>query len=220
MQNSAMMPTEANNILRTLDKMDREGQTPPENFIASLSAKYWDGDPEWRSLWNSIQNYSISSSAILSRGGAARVSLVKFLQEHLGDPGNMSATIREAVQIDLSSIVSLVKQSNQDWKTLTGRDENIPGLGEVPLASLKSYMLMNPYKNTFPADAPLPQGMLGQVHPDPNNLPSWWKPYMNFEPMSIKDFDEIENIYNNLPPNSPKRRAIIDKLRERGVAVF
>jgi hypothetical protein len=220
MQNSAMMPTEANNILRLLDQANRDDKTPPENFFASLSAKYWDGDPYWTELWNAIQNYSISSSSILSRSGAARVTLVKTLQEHIGDPRLMSATIRGAVQIGLSSIVALVKQHNQDWKTLTGRDENIPGLGDVPLASLKSYMLMNPYTNRFPEDSPLPQAMLGQAHPDPDNLPSWWQPFMNFVPMSIKEFDDIESIYNKLPPNSPQRRAIVNKLRERGIQVF
>jgi hypothetical protein len=40
MQNSAMMPTEANNILRLLDQANRDDKTPPENFFASLSAKY------------------------------------------------------------------------------------------------------------------------------------------------------------------------------------
>ena len=33
-------------------------------------------------------------------------------------------------------------------------------------------------------------------------------------------FDDIESIYNKLPPNSPQRRAIVNKLRERGIQVF
>jgi hypothetical protein len=107
----------------------KEGETYPRAVLNQLIDNKYLRDDKYARLYQAVNDYAINTAMVQGGGSQARVTLVKNLLQHM-DATASPWQIRSQMDVDTNGAYARVQALNDQWRSMTGRTDNVPGFLE------------------------------------------------------------------------------------------
>jgi hypothetical protein len=107
----------------------KEGDTFPRAYLQKLIDNNYLRDDKYARLYQAVNDYAINTAMVQGGGSQARITLVKNLLQHMTDTAS-PWQIRSQMDVDTNGAYARVQALNDQWRSMTGRTDNVPGFLE------------------------------------------------------------------------------------------